>query len=123
MKGAFALDEPTGGRWEIALDLIRRGEPVSLGNITFRRVDPGTVEADVASAWLPMDLNDERARGELEHAQEYVNELFSEDAAFRDAVGGSSIDVVLVHDYEGGSFSLCRMGAEGGVEWVVSREA
>jgi hypothetical protein len=94
---------------------------VALGNITFRRIDPVTIEAEVASAWLPMDLDEARARGELEHAQQYVNELFSEDAAFRDAVGGSSIDVVLVHDYDTGSLSLCRMGPDG-VEWLASRE-
>jgi hypothetical protein len=122
MRGVFALDEPTGGRWEIGLDVLRRGEAISLGQITFRQVDSQTVEAAVASAWLPMDLTEERARTELEQAQVQVNELLSEDAAFRDSIGGSAINLVLVHDYETGSLPLCRIAAEG-VEWLGERPA
>jgi len=119
MRGVFALEEPTGGRWDIALDLLRRGEAISLGNITFRRVDAGSIEATVASAWVPMDLTEERARGELRLAQVRVDEL-CQDEDFRDAVGGSPIDVVLVHDYETGNLPLCRMGADD-VEWLAPR--
>jgi hypothetical protein len=117
MKGVFALDEPAGGRWDLALDLLRRGEPFSLGQITFRRIDAGSVEAAVASAWVPMDLTEERARGELERAQIRVDELCG-DEGFRDAVAGSPIDLVLVHDYGTGNLPLCRMGADG-VEWLA----
>jgi hypothetical protein len=119
MKGVFAVDEPAGGRWDLALDLLRRGEPFSLGQITFRRLDQGSFEAAVASTWAPMDLTDERARAELVEAQIRVDEL-CEDEGFRDAVGGSPIDLVLVHDYETGNLPLCRMGADG-VEWVAPR--
>jgi hypothetical protein len=119
MKGVFTVDEPAGGRWDLALDLLRRGQPVSLGQITFRRVDASSVEAAVASAWVPMDLTEERARGELRLAQVRVDELCL-DEGFRDAVGGSPIDVVLVHDYETGNLPLCRMGADD-VEWLAPR--
>jgi hypothetical protein len=121
MRGVFAVDEPAGGRWEIALDLFRRGEAFSLGEITFRRVDPACIEAAVASAWVPMDLTEQRARDELEQAQVEVDSL-CEITAFRDAVGGSPIEVVLVHDYDTGSLPLCRMTADG-VEWLASRES
>jgi hypothetical protein len=119
MKGVFAVDEPTGGRWDLALDLLRRGEPFALGQITFRRVDANSVEAAVATAWAPMDLTEERARGELVQAQIRVEEL-CEDDAFREAVGGSPIDLVLVHDYESGNLPICRIGADG-VEWLGPR--
>jgi hypothetical protein len=119
MKGVFAVDEPAGGRWDLALDLLRRGEPFALGQITFRRLAADSVEAAVASAWVPMDLTEERARGELERAQVRVDELCA-DGGFRDTVAGSPIDLVLVHDYETGNLPLCRMGADG-VEWLAPR--
>jgi hypothetical protein len=119
MKGVFAIDEPAGGRWDLALDLLRRGEPIALGQITFRRINADSVEAAVASAWGPMDRTEERARGELERAQVRVDEL-CQDEGFRDAVAGSPIDLVLVHDYDTGNLPLCRMGADG-VEWLGTR--
>jgi len=37
---AVRVDEPTGSRWDLALDLLRRGEsPISIGPVTFSRGD------------------------------------------------------------------------------------
>ncbi len=58
MRDVFAVESPIGRRWELALDLLRRGERFSLGRITFRRVGGSTVEAAVESAWLPENVTE-----------------------------------------------------------------
>jgi hypothetical protein len=122
MRGVFEANEATGERWRVALDLLRSGKAFSLGGVTFRRVDGDTVEAAVASRWLPENLTEAYATDDLESAQTSVQSLLADDEEFRDVVGGSSIDYVLVDDYDIGSIALCRL-SDDGLEWLVPRQA
>lgn len=121
MRGVFAIDEPSGQRWELALDLLRRGEAFSLGRVTLRRVADGAIEVAVASAWRPENLTDAKARDELEAVRAKTEELVAADAMFRDVVGLSRVDYVLVDDYDTGSIALCRL-AGGELEWLSERK-
>jgi len=109
VRGIFAVDEPSGPRWELALDLLRRGDAFSIGPVTFRRNDRSAVEAAVASSWQPERVTEERARRDLEEARRWVEELMASDEAFRRVIEGSAIDYVLVDDYDIGSVALCRL--------------
>jgi hypothetical protein len=119
MRGAFAVDEPRGPRWQVALELLGRGDAFSLGRITFSKTG-GVIEAAVASSWLPENLTEERARSDLESAQAAIEDLRLADEAFRDLLAGSTLDVVLVSDYDTGSIALCRATSTG-VEWLWKR--
>jgi hypothetical protein len=121
MKGVFALDEPSGPRWELALDLLRRGEPFSLGVVTFRRISDDVVEAAVASTWQPQNVTEARARDDLETARRRTEALLARDASFRAVVGPSRIEYVLVDDYETGSVAICRL-AGGEIQRLIDRE-
>ena len=92
----------------MALELLARGEPFQLGQITFRRLDPQTVEAAVASSWQLDNVTEERARNDLDGARRLVA-LLSEEAEFQSAIDGSTIEYVLVKDYEIGSVEICRL--------------
>src|SRR4051794_15763950 len=118
MRGVFAVGESRGPRWELALDLLRQGEPFSLGPVTFRRADATTVEAGVASSWQYRWLTEERARKDLEEARGWVEELLASDDEFRRAVGDSSIDYVLIDDDETGSTALCRLTGND-LAWLI----
>ncbi|HEX8098891.1 MAG TPA: hypothetical protein VF660_01665, partial [Actinomycetota bacterium] len=99
--------ETSGPRWDLALDLLQRGQAFSLGRVTFRRIDEATVEAAVASAWR--QVTEERAREALHEARTWVENLLASDEPFRRTVGESSVEYVLVDDYDTGSVELCRL--------------
>lgn len=120
MRGVFTVDEPSGQRWELALDLLRNGDAFALGRVTFRRIADDVIEAAVASSWLPENLTEAKAREDLEPVREQTEALHAGDAAFRAVVGTSQIDYVLVDDYDIGSIALCRLtGPE--IEWLIDR--
>src|SRR3954470_9498830 len=98
MRGVFAVEDPDGARWELALDLLRRGEAFSWGRITFRRRDVSTVEAAVASAWSFANVTEEYALDDLRRARAEIDLLLGNDVGFRSTIGASSIDLVLVDD-------------------------
>lgn len=120
MRGVFAVGEPRGSRWDLALDLLQRGEPFSLGPVTFRRSDPMTIEADVASSWQFRQVTSLRARKDLEEAKRWIEQLLGSDEAFRRTVGTSSITYVLVDDYETGYTRMCRL-VDDDLEWLVAQ--
>ena len=90
-----------------------------MGRITFRRKDVSTVEAAVASAWSLANVTEEHAADELRSARAEVELLLASDAAFRGTIGGSSIEFVLVEDYETGSVAVCRLTGDGALEWLT----
>ena len=118
MRGVFAVGEPSGSRWELALDLLRQGESFSLGPVTFRRIDSRTVEAAVASTWQFDRVTEESAAKDLREAKAWVEQLVATDEPFRRAVGESSIDYFLVDDYEIGYWKLCRL-VDNDIEWLT----
>jgi hypothetical protein len=121
MRGVFKLDEPSGPRWELALDLLGRGEPFSLGMVTFRRASEDVVEASVASTWQLQNVTEARARDDLEPARSRTEALLADDPGFRSVVGASRIEYVLVDDYEIGAVAICRL-ADDEIQWLIDRE-
>jgi hypothetical protein len=120
-RRAVRVDEPTGSRWDLALDLLRRGEsPISIGPVTFSRVDAQVVQAAVESTWWVENVSEERARADLDQARRCTEELLASDERFRDAVGESKIDYVLLDDYgKMGAVAICRL-VDGDVHWLTS---
>jgi len=109
MRGVFAVDDPHGPRWAVALELLATGKPFQLGQVTFRRLDPQTVEAAVASSWQLKNVTEERARSDFDAARARVDALVREDAEFEGAIDGSTIQYVLIDDHEIGSVAICRL--------------
>ncbi len=121
MRGVFVVDEPTGERWELALDLLRRGEPFSLGQVTIRRINLEVIEVAVASEWWPPEaLTEGLAREPLARAREGVEELLATDLNFKAAVGGSTIDYILIADLDISTHRLCRLVGDDLV-WLIPR--
>jgi hypothetical protein len=119
MSGVFRVVEPSGSRWELALDLLRRGEAFSLGRMTFWPLADDAIEVHVASAWQHQNVTEATARRELETAREQLDALLADDAAFREAIGSSRFDYVLVEDYEKG-VAICRL-SDHDIAWLIDR--
>ena len=120
MSGVFRIEEPSGPRWELALDLLRRGEAFSLGRMTFWPLADNAIEVHVASAWQHQNVTEASARRDLETARKQLDALVAEDGAFREAIGWSRIDYVLVEGYERG-VAICRLVGND-IEWLIDRE-
>jgi hypothetical protein len=101
----------------VALELLATGKPFQLGQVTFLRLDPQTVEASVASSWQLENVTEERARSDLDAARARVDALLREDAEFHGAIDGSTIEYLLVDDYEIGSVAICRLH-DGNLVWT-----
>lgn len=117
MRGVFAVDDPSGPRWAVALELLAAGKPFQLGQVTFRRLDPQSVEAAVASSWQLENVTEDRARADLDAARDRVAALLTDDTEFQRAIGGSTIEYVLVDDYDIGSVPICHLRA-GDLVWA-----
>jgi hypothetical protein len=118
MKNAFVVDEPTGARWELALDLLRRGKGFSIGPVAFRRADSTVVEAAVTSTWQFERVTAARARADLEQARQWTEDLLASDDGFSDAIAGSTVDYVLIDDYGNGAVAICRLVGDD-VRWMT----
>jgi hypothetical protein len=120
VRGTFDVDEGIGPRWELALELLRHGEPFALGNVTFNRIADDAIEAAVAVS-LALRERDRRASpADLEPARDQTEALLTNDAARRAVVGESRIDYVLVDDYDVGSVAVCRLIGHS-IEWLIDR--
>jgi hypothetical protein len=118
MRGVFAAGEPSGQRWELALDLLRRGGPISLGPVTLRPIETSLIRVEIDRSSRP--LTADRARADFQEAKGWVEDLYTSDAAFREALGSSELDYVLVEDLDMGYIILCRLTSTGDLEWLVS---
>ena len=101
----------------MALELLASGESFQLGPVTFRRLNPKTIEAAVASSWQLTNMTEERARTDLDAARVRVDELLREDVEFQGAIDGSTIEYVLVDDYDTGVVAICRL-RDGDLVWL-----
>jgi hypothetical protein len=79
------------------------------------------IEPAVARTRQLQDVTEARARDDLETARSRTEALLADDAAFRSVVGPSSIEYVLLDDYEIGAIAICRL-ADGEIQWLVDRE-
>ena len=52
-------------------------------------------------------------------AQAEIDARLESDEAFRDVIGGSRMDVVLVDDYDTGAVAICRLAEGGELEWLT----
>jgi hypothetical protein len=118
MRGVFSVDVPNRPRWALALDLLRRGDAISLGRVTLRRTDREIVEAAVRSSRRLENLSADRAYDDLLSARSRVERLLVDDEGFREAVGESAIEYTLVDDYDTGSAALCRLVGDR-LEWLT----
>ena len=102
----------------MALDLLRRGDRISLGPMTFCPIETSLVQVQIARSSRP--LTTDRARADFQEAKGWVEALYASDAEFREALGSSELDYVLVEDLDMGYIILCRLTSTGDLEWHVA---
>jgi hypothetical protein len=122
VRGVFRVEEASGPRWELALDLLRRGKSFAWGPVTFSRTAVDTVEVAVASTWQWHNLTRERALRDLVKARSEVQKLLATNSHLRGAVGDSNVHYVLVNDDEVSSVAIARL-VDDDLVWIATPPA
>jgi hypothetical protein len=75
----------------------------------------------VANAWTLANTTEDDAATNLRAARAEIDSLLATDEEFRNAIGASTVDVVLVDDYDTGYVAICRLSEGGELEWLTRR--
>jgi hypothetical protein len=117
MRHAFAVDEPTGERWNVALEVIARGESaVAIGDLNVLR-DVGAPTADgrlcveIRATTDAQNLTRARAEADVASGLVQLNELLAKEA-FAALAAEHGLSIEYVDDYDTSRTSLARIAAD-----------
>lgn len=122
MRGTFSVDEPQGDRWDLAVELLRRGEQmVSIGPLLLYRdaAGPqadGMLHCEICTAWRRQNLTIGVAEAEIESGLCQLDLVLADErvAALADRYG---LACDYVEDYEISRSPLATVARDGGVTW------
>jgi len=92
----LSVDDPHGQRFEVALELLREGRPISYRGIHIFLRDPELVECGVITKWAPADITEEIARGEMLSGKDTIDALVAENSSFAEIVSGRDMRFSLI---------------------------
>ena len=109
--------EPSGKRFEVALELFQSGEPLSFRGVSFALAPEGHLVVRVPTSWYLENTTEQTALNDLEVAENTLNDLVLESPAFASVVKDRPRHFVLVYDYGMGGVELCRL-IDGSLVWA-----
>lgn len=126
----LSLDTLDGPRWELALDLLQRGEgAVNLRGLVLR-TDPATAKArqrlhiEFDCPFDPSQVGksshdrlESVATQDLEGARHTIETACAEDERFADLVADCGVVYEFVHRYDTGSLLVATAGRAGDLSW------
>lgn len=122
----FHVDEPSGQRWQRALELLTtadaetvlyRGIGLWNGRDRGGRPSPEAFTAAVQSSWGIDFVTEAGAREDLDRASATLTQLRDASREFDAVVGCRAIEYVLLDDYGMGAIHLAVLGPLG-FEWL-----
>jgi hypothetical protein len=121
MRGWFSVDEPSGERWALALELLKNGETVSVADVGLRLEESGDLTVMAISAWTdPSNVTTESARSDLGRAKRTLDALIDADATIRSLAESQPPRIELIADHEIGSELIASMDGDELV-WHIRR--
>jgi hypothetical protein len=101
--------EPSGQRFEVALELFRSGQPISYRGVSFYLAPGGHLAASIPTSWYLENTTEQTALNDLGVAENALKDLIAESPAFASVVGNLPRQYILLHDYGAGGVELCRL--------------
>lgn len=123
MKDALVVDEPRGDRWDLAVDLLTRGEEfISLGTLLLYRPTNGPVpdhrvHVEIRASSNPERLTGARCAADVERGLAYLDEILR-DERFAQLTALHDVVCEYVYDYETGRVVLATVDRDGGISWA-----
>jgi len=115
MSGALRIEEPSGPRFDLALDLLQAGQSFVFIDCGLR-VEDGVLNVLVPTQWEPHSITEPRAVEELRRAERNIASLAAASPRFAAIVANLRKAFILVYDYGMGGLWLCRL-LEDTFEW------
>jgi hypothetical protein len=123
VKDALVVDEPRGERWDLAVDLLTRGEGfVSLGTLLLYRSTSGPVldhrvHVEIRASSNPERLTTARRAADVERGLAYLDEILR-DERFAQLTALYDVVCEYVDDYDTGRVLLATVDREGVISWA-----
>jgi hypothetical protein len=115
MSGTLRIDEPSGPRFDLALDLLEAGQYFVFIDCGLR-IEDGVLQVLVPTQWEPHSISEPRALEELRRAERNIASLASASPRFAAIAANLPKVFILVYDYGTSGLWLCRL-REGAFEW------
>jgi hypothetical protein len=115
-RDPFVIENPSGPRFELALERFLEGHAFEFKTIAFRTDTDGSVCCVIDSSWAAENVTKETAHRDLAEGQQAFAELSTTSPAFALAVRGRPVRYELIHDYGNGSVLLCSL-RDGKLTW------
>ena len=122
MSHAFEVDEPTGERRTLELDVLARGESaVAIGNLNLYRtadgpVADGRLHVEIRATTDPRNLTLARAKEDVATGLAQLDELLSTES-FAAIAGEHGMTIEYVSDYDTGRVALADIGWDRSIAW------
>lgn len=123
MKDALVVEEPRGDRWDLAVDLLTRGEGfISFGNLLLYRSVTGQapdhrVRVEIRASLNPEQLTAARCAADVQTGRARLDEILRDERfAKLSALHGVTCD--YVYDYEAGRVALATVDRDGVISWT-----
>jgi hypothetical protein len=109
------VSEPTGQRWELALERLREGHGVVFRQVALS-VGPEGLRASVGTRWDDLAGTRERALDEIGRAERVVAALIEESNDFAALVASRPTIYALLYDYGTGAVLIAEL-RDGQLQW------
>ena len=110
------VEEPSGERWELALDQLRQGRTIVFRGAAIS-VTGRTLIVEVPTTHAPASIEARYADRLLDGAEVEVAALLEASPEFADLVQDLPLVVRLIHDYHTGSLLVCQR-RDGELVWA-----
>jgi len=119
----LTVDQPSGDRWDLALELLASGESaVSLDGVILRRDAhgpraTGRIAIDIPASSEPRFLTPAVAKRDVSRALALIDAAREADPRFAELLTDHGVDRTYIDDYGNGSVALGDVNADGELVW------
>ena len=123
MKDALVVDEPRGARWDLAVDLLTRGEEfISLGPLLLYRSTGGPVpdhrvHVEILASLNPEQLTAADCAADVEAGRSWLDEILR-DERFAELSALHGVTCNYVYDSGTGRVALATVDHDGVISWA-----
>jgi hypothetical protein len=106
-RGAFAVDDPSGPRFDLALERLRSGASFEFEDVAFQISEDGALVCVVDSSWEIGNVTESTAASDFAAGQVALEHLLKSSPPFAAAVFGRPVRYELIDHYGTGSVLIC----------------
>jgi hypothetical protein len=104
----FSVDDPQGQRFEMALQSLRDGRPITYRGVSISLHDSKLLDCGVITQWAPANVTEAIARAEMLSGKQTIDALVAESPSFARLVAGREMRLSLI-SWDGMAYTVHRL--------------